>query len=605
MNFPAPLDALPPEAAAALAERMHVVEFPLGSCLFTAGSPADCCYIIDKGQVRVELDQPGWHDDSVLRYVEAGSILGEVSILDGLPRSAGAYAQTHVRARRIATKDLEDLSVSAPSTYAAVIGAFGRSAALSLRRLTDEFADVVFSEKIPEIDELMARAAAAQREIQGWPEARVDALLHTMATSVADRAKELAEATVEATQIGNVEDKVAKNHLASLGVYKSLVGKCGQGLLSTDERRRVSEFGCAVGVVLGLIPVTSPVATACFKALICVKSRNALILSFQSNALKLAPLVGDILHDALRRHDAPVDWIQWVKSRGSRRMTTLMMRHPGISLILATGGTSMVRAAYSSGKPAIGVGPGNVPALVAADADLDHAALCIVMSKSFDNGLICGAENHVVVNARVHDAMVEALEHQGAAVLAPEEVSRLSGVLIEPEHGGFASRAIGQSARRLAEAAHIERPYAIKVIVVPTDRISHDNPFAREKLMPVTSLVTALSDEEGISLCHELLKIEGIGHTAVIHSREKALIDRFSAALPVSRVLVNCPASQGVGGQCTGLVPSFTLGCGTFGGNSTTDNVSYHNLLNIKRVAEFVPPPDWPDGTPAEAGMRG
>jgi acetaldehyde dehydrogenase/alcohol dehydrogenase len=510
-----------------------------------------------------------------------------------------------VRARKIATKDLDELSVSSPTAYAAIIAALGRNAALSLRRATDKLADVVFSERNPEIDELTARAAAAQRQIQGWSEARVDALIHTMAAAIAEQATELAVATVEVTGIGNVEDKIVKNRLASLGVYESLAGKHGQGLLSTDERRHVSEFGCAVGVVLGLIPVTSPVATACFKALICVKSRNALILSFQSAALKLAPMVGNILHDALRRHDAPVDLIQWVKSRGSRRMTTLMMRHPGVSLILATGGTSMVRAAYSSGKPAIGVGPGNVPALIAGDADIDHAAHCIAVSKSFDNGLVCGGENHVVVNERNRDALVQALEHQGAAVLAPEEVSRLSGVLIDPEHGALRSQAIGQSASKLAKTAKIERSYPIKVIVVPIDRISHDNPYAREKLMPVTSLITAASDEEGISICHELLTIEGIGHSAAIHSRDKALIDRFSAALPVSRVLVNSPASQGVGGICTGLVPSFTLGCGTFGGNSTTDNVSYHNLLNIKRVAEFVAPPDWPGATPAEAGMRG
>ena len=592
LKMPAPLDMLPPETVATLEGRMQAVEFPQGSCLFTAGSAADCCYIIDKGQVRIELDQPEWYGDSVLGYVEAGSILGEVSILDGLPRSAGAYAQTYVQARRISTKDLGDLSNSVPSAYAAVIGALGRSAALSLRRLTDKLADVVFSEKVPEVDELTARAVAAQREIQGWSESRVDALLHTIATTVADRAQELAEATVAATGIGNVEDKIAKNHLASLGVYQSLVGKRGQGLLSTDERRRVAEYASPVGVVLGLIPVTSPVATACFKAQICVKSRNALILSFQSHALKLAPLIGEILHNALRHHEAPVDWIQWVKSCSSRRMTTLMMRHPQVSLILATGGMGMVRAAYSSGKPAIGVGAGNVPALVAADADLDHAARSIVASKSFDNGLICGAENHVVVNIQVRDAMVAALEHQGAAVLTPEEVARLKRALVDPMHSGFRSQAIGQAASKLAEAAAIQRSYTIRVIAVPIERISRDNPFAHEKLMPVTSLVTAGSDEEGISLCHDLLKIEGIGHSAVIHSRDRALIDRFSAALPVSRVLVNSPASQGVGGSCTGLVPSFTLGCGTFGGNSTTDNVSYHNLLNIKRVADFLPPPE-------------
>ena len=484
------------------------------------------------------------------------------------------------------------MSVSVPSAYVAVIGALGRSAALSLRRLTDKLADVVFSEKNPEVDELAARAVVAQREIQDWSEARVDALLHTMATAVADRAKELAEATVAATGIGNVEDKVSKNQLASLGVCQSLIGKRGQGLLSTDERRRVSEIASPVGVVLGLIPVTSPVATACFKAQICVKSRNALILSFQSHALKLAPLIGEILHDAFLRHDAPVDWIQWVKSRSSRRLTTLMMRHPQVSLILATGGTGMVRAAYSSGKPAIGVGAGNVPALVAADADLGHAARSIVASRSFDNGLICGAENHVVINAQIRDSMTAALEHQGAAVLTLEEVTRLKGALVDPVHGGFRVQAIGQAASKIAEAAAIQRSYPIRVIVVPIERVDRDDPFAHEKLMPVTTLVMAGTDEEGISLCHELLKIEGMGHSAVIHTHDRALIDRFSAALPVSRVLVNSPASQGVGGSCTGLVPSFTLGCGTFGGNSTTDNVSYHNLLNIKRVAEFLPPPE-------------
>jgi acetaldehyde dehydrogenase/alcohol dehydrogenase len=225
------------------------------------------------------------------------------------------------------------------------------------------------------------------------------------------------------------------------------------------------------------------------------------------------------------------------------------------------------------------------------------------MSRAFDNGLICGAENHLVVNAQVRDALVVALEARGAAVLTPEEASRLSKALVDPEHGGFRSIAIGQAASRLADAAAIKRPYPIKVVVVPIDRVSPGDPFTHEKLMPVASLVTAASDEEGISLCEDLLKIEGIGHSAVIHSRDRALIDRFSAVLPVSRVLVNCPASQGVGGGCSGLVPSFTLGCGTFGGNSTTDNVSYHNLLNIKRVAELVAPPDWPEGTIAEVGM--
>jgi acetaldehyde dehydrogenase / alcohol dehydrogenase len=247
----------------------------------------------------------------------------------------------------------------------------------------------------------------------------------------------------------------------------------------------------------------------------------------------------------------------------------------------------MVRAAYSSGKPALGAGPGNAPVYVAADADIDRAAESIVASKTYDNGLICGAEHNLVVHASVHARLTAALEGQGAAVLSAREVAGLSAGRLQLDGGRLDPRMVGQAASDIAARLGIERPYPIRLIVVPAapELLARGSPLMREKLMPVLSLMTVHDDDEALAVCRKILDLEGLGHTAIVHTGSKALAERFGEEMPASRILVNSPGVQGISGVTTGLVPSFTLGCGTFGGNSTTDNVSFTNLLNIKRLA--------------------
>jgi acyl-CoA reductase-like NAD-dependent aldehyde dehydrogenase len=270
----------------------------------------------------------------------------------------------------------------------------------------------------------------------------------------------------------------------------------------------------------------------------------------------------------------------------------MFLSHPGVSLILATGGAGMVKAAYSSGTPAIGVGPANTPTLICADADPDQVAQAVVLSKSFDNGLICGAEHNLIVLQSLRDRLVEALERAGAAVLTPDETRRFLGTALDPETRGWRPQIIGQSAQDIAGFMQIARAHAIRLLVVPTDRAASDNPLAGEKIFPVLSLFTVADADAGIALAGRLLAFHGAGHTAVIHGRTPEVIERFAREMPAGRILVNSPAVHGVVGVTSGLEPSFVLGCGTFGGNSTTDNVSYRNLLNVKRMAHYVQPTD-------------
>jgi acyl-CoA reductase-like NAD-dependent aldehyde dehydrogenase len=260
------------------------------------------------------------------------------------------------------------------------------------------------------------------------------------------------------------------------------------------------------------------------------------------------------------------------------------MRHNDVTFILATGGANMVKAAYSSGTPAIGVGQGNAPAWICADADVDAAARLVVQSKSFDNGVICGSEQHLVVDRAVRQAFVAALEAQGAAVLTEDEARRFTARAFDRASGKIRRELIGQSAQRIADIMEIDRNWLIRLIVVRVGFDALDGSYGREKLAPVLSLFTVRDAEEGLTICQRLLANEERGHTAIIHTRNQELIEHFSAAIAASRILVNAPGAHGCIGLGNGLTPSLTLGCGTFGGTSTTDNVSYTHLLNIKRV---------------------
>jgi acyl-CoA reductase-like NAD-dependent aldehyde dehydrogenase len=441
-----------------------------------------------------------------------------------------------------------------------------------------------------EVDRVVASARAAQHAFENWTDDRIDHLLGDMAKALAAKAAALAEMTVNVTRIGNVRDKTVKNRFASLGVYESIAGKTAQGMLSYDPERQVAELASPMGVVLAVVPATSPVATAMFKTLIALKGRNALIVCFPRQAQGLGTASGSIIRRVLETHGAPVDLVQWIDRHGGRRLTRKFMRHPGVSIVLATGGPELMKAAYSSGKPAIAVGPGNAPAWICADADLPRAARATVTSKAFDNGLTAGTEDNLVVDDRCVDRLITALEQHGGAVLTAAEVEQFAATVLDSERRTVRREFVGRSAATIARAAGIVRPNPIRLLVVSSASAAADNFSAHEKLAPIVSLFSVSGEDEGIRLCRTLLAGSGAGHTAVIHTSNAARVERFARAIPAGRILVNTPAAPGGCGITTGLDASMTLGCGTFGGNATSDNVTYRHLLNIKRVARDLGP---------------
>jgi acyl-CoA reductase-like NAD-dependent aldehyde dehydrogenase len=568
-----------------------------GERIMAQGTAGTECYLITGGEVRLEVERPDFDSDGVIAHLGPGVLVGEFSLLDGRPRSASAYAHTDVTALVLSDARLGRLCRDDPPTGLAVLRALGRDAAAKAREQRRHLEEFEFAADIdPVVDAAVERAAAAQADLAGWPEDRVEALLDDVAGAVADQAEELAAATVAETGIGNVADKTFKNRFASLEVYRTLQGKPGVGPRPTNERG-VTEIASPVGVVLGLIPMTNPVSTLVFKTLICLKARNALIVSHHPAAVGVGNRTVELIRMVLRDQGAPVDLLQSVQ-RASRTKTAMFMRHPDVSLILATGGTAMVKAAYSSGTPAIGVGSGNVPAFICADADPQAAAAAVVASKAFDHGIVCGSEDNLVVDASLRSLFVAALRRAGAAVLDGEQTDRLLGHAFDPADGHLRRSVLGRPAHEVAVAAGVELEDPVRVLVLPLPLGQVEGPYGREKLAPLVSLFTVEGVEQGLSVCQRLLTNHGSGHTAVIHTNDQRLQQRFAEEIPASRILVNSPATHGCLGIGNGLVPSLTLGCGTFGGNSTTDNVTYTNLLNIKRLAQPYP------GAPDTAGSR-
>jgi len=583
------IDRLSPKLAAYL----EPVQFAAGERLFLEGDAVDGFYLIDEGIVRIQVEREEIDTDPVLSFLGAGQTVGELGLLDGQPRAASAYADEPVGARKFSKSSLAQIELEEPALGAAIFRHLGREAALKLRAANERIlghAAPRETEETAQVSPMVEAAWQAQKAFVLWSEERVNALLAALAESIAARAAVLAEHTVALTHMGSAADKTRKNRLASLGVLASLANQPGYGLLNSPPTDGVSEFAAPAGVVFGLIPMTNPVATAIFKVLICLKSRNAVILSFHRSTRELAETVGAIFQRVLEREGAPRGLIQWVRGRNSRRTTEAFFHHPGISLLLATGGRSMVEAAYRSGKPALGVGPGNAPALICLDADLDWAAQCIVESKSFDHGIICGSEHNLVVPAAIRAAFERALERAGAAVLNDEEATVFHAQCVVPDRAALRRNVLGRSAAETAAAIGVQRGHPIRLIVIPSAEVSPNNPLAMEKMAPIAGLFEVRDELEGVEVSRRLLELDGLGHTAVIHSRNAPLIERFATLMPASRILVGSPASQGVVGITTGLIPSFMLGCGTFGGTSTGDNVTYTHVRNLKRLAHFRPP---------------
>lgn len=437
---------------------------------------------------------------------------------------------------------------------------------------------------IQEARELVEKACKAQALYSQLSQAEVDEIVRCTAEIAERDSERLARLAVDETGFGVYEHKIVKNRFASRAVYESIKELRTVGIINEDKERKILEIATPVGVIAALVPCTNPTSTVIFKTLIALKSGNAIVFSPHPSALGCITETVSTLKDIAHKVGAPEDLI------GCLTMPTLegteeLMKHS--SLILATGGSAMVRAAYSSGVPALGVGPGNTPAFVERSADIPLAVKRIIAGKTFDNGTICSSEQSVIAEDCIKTEVMKELVKQGAYFVEGEEKDRLAKLIQKPG-GGLNPRIVGQSAAKLAEMAGISIPYGTKVLVCEQAGVGREYPFSMEKLSPILAFYSEENWQKACERCIELLKYGGMGHTLVIHSNNERVIREFALRKPVSRVLINTPSSLGAIGASTSLVPSLTLGCGTLGGSATSDNVSVMHLINIRRAAYGV-----------------
>ncbi len=423
------------------------------------------------------------------------------------------------------------------------------------------------------------RAAAA---FAAFNQAGVDGVVAAMAAAAEGAAEDLARSATEETGFGVVEHKVRKNLFAARDVYRYIKGLKTCDVIAEDPVRGIVEIAVPVGVIAGVTPVTNPTSTIIYKALISLKARNAVVFSPHPAALNCSLEAAGLMAQAAVSAGAP-EGIVGCLTQPSAEAAREIMNNRDVDLILATGGMAMVRAAYSSGKPAYGVGPGNVPAYVDRSADVAAAVSRIVESKTFDNGVICSSEQAVVCDAPVRSAAIAEFERAGAVFLTDQQKDAVAAVL--DDNGGLNSAVVGQPATRIAEMAGIDVPADARILIGFEDRVGRDVPFSWEKISPVLAWYDVPDWVKGCERCLEILANGGMGHTLALHARDEGVIREFGLRKPVFRVVVNTPASQGAIGLTTNLAPALTLGCGTLGGNITSDNITPMHLLHIKRVA--------------------
>ena len=398
---------------------------------------------------------------------------------------------------------------------------------------------------------------------------------------------ELAKLAVEETKRGIYEDKITKNMFATEYIYHSIKYDKTVGVINENEEEGYVEIAEPIGIIAGVTPVTNPTATTMFKSIISAKTRNVIIFGFHPSAQKCSVAAATIVRDAAIKAGAPKDCILWI-DKPSVLATNMLMHHPDVNLILATGGTGMVKAAYSSGKPALGVGPGNVPCYIDKTAKLKTSVNDLVLSKSFDNGMICASEQSVIIDKTIQKEFEKLMKEAGCYFANEDETKKLRNGMFVKEKGETLDSTIpGQSPYNIAKKCGFEIPEDTKVLVVKETGVGEKYPFSREKLSPVLAYYVVNNDDEGIKLCEKLLEFGGLGHSAVIHSENRENIRKFSEVVKAGRIIVNSPSTHGAIGDIYNTnLPSLTLGCGTFGGNSTTANVSSVNLINVKRVAK-------------------
>lgn len=449
---------------------------------------------------------------------------------------------------------------------------------------------------IQEVRTYLAQAKEAQAKLATYTQEQIDRIIAAMSKAGVENAERLAALAVEETGFGNVPDKRMKNLFASQDVYASIKDVKTVGIIRKDEVNKVWEVAQPVGIVAGIVPSTNPTSTVIFKSMIALKARNAIVFSPHPSAAKCTLEAARLMAQAAVQAGAPEGLIHCV-SKPTLPATNELMKHKLTNVILATGGTPMVRAAYSSGKPAYGVGPGNVPVYIHHSADFAAAAKRIVQSKTFDYGTICASEQALVVEESVKHQMIAALKREGAYFLDENEKAKVASIIMV--NGSLNAKIVGRSPHVIAQMAGISIPADTRVLVAEETGVGKEYPLSVEKLAPILALYTVQGDNEAFARCRELLSHGGLGHTAGIHAQDENIIASFGQAMPASRIPVNTGTTFGGIGATTGVQPSFTLGCGSFGNNITSDNIGPKHLFNIKRVAFGVR--EMPESAPVQA----
>jgi acetaldehyde dehydrogenase (acetylating) len=441
---------------------------------------------------------------------------------------------------------------------------------------------------IAEARALAERAKKAWLELAELGQAPVDAIVGAMAAAAAEQAEPFARLAVEETGYGVVADKVQKNLFAAQKVYNFIRPLKTVGVIARHEDRRVVEIAEPFGVVAAVVPSTNPTSTAIYKILISIKARCAIVLSPHPSAVKCITRVAQVMEEAARRAGLPAGAIGWMTTV-TLEGTQELMKHRDVAVILATGGMGLVRAAYSAGKPAYGVGPGNAPAFIERTANIKKAVRDVITGKTFDNGVLCSSENSIVVDEPVAEEVKRELVSQGGYFLSKAEMDAVAKVLVTPQRLPNPVL-VGKSAAFIAEKCGLTVPAGTRVLIAHLDGVGRDYPLSMEKLCPVLSFYMVRDWREGCERCKQILRYGGMGHTMSIHSQNEAVILEFGLKKPAFRIVVNTPTTFGSIGLTTGLDPAMTLGCGGYGGNITSDNISPRHLLNIKRLAYEVSP---------------
>ncbi|HYM09770.1 MAG TPA: aldehyde dehydrogenase family protein [Bryobacterales bacterium] len=435
-------------------------------------------------------------------------------------------------------------------------------------------------------DKEVEKAYAAFQKFRSFTQEQVDRIVDRMAAAGRANAERLARLAVEETGYGNVKDKTAKNLLCSDTLYQAIRPLKTVGIIREDPARKLIEIAEPVGVVAAIIPTTNPTSTAYFKILIALKGRNTIVMSPHPRAVRCTCEAAAVLYQAALEAGAPEDVVQCLENP-TLEATNEIMRHRRTGVILSTGGQGIVRAAYSSGKPAIGVGPGNVPVLLERSADVKRAVRLVVEGKSFDYGTVCSSEQSLVAEEALGDQVLAELQANHAYLCDAAQAAALAKLLITPEFR-VNPQCVGQPATRIAQMAGFNVPADTAILVVRLEGMGKEHPLSAEKLSPVLSLYIVKDFGAGAELCEKLLHFGGLGHTCVIYSEDDVKVREFALRMPAMRVLVNTPAPQGSTGITTNVFPSMTLGCGAIAGNITSDNIGPLHLINIKRVAWHV-----------------